>query len=55
VDAVEVAVMPVLLGEGISLLPPRPTSERFRLQLASSSALGSGIVSLAYTVEHEPA
>ncbi len=47
--------MPVLLGEGISLLPPKPSSERFRLKLASSSALGSGIVSLEYAVEHEPA
>jgi dihydrofolate reductase len=29
VDAIEVAVMPVLLGEGIALLPPKPSSERF--------------------------
>ena len=55
VDSVEVAVMPVLLGEGIPLLPPKPSSKRFMLKLASSSALGSGIVSLEYTVEHEPA
>jgi dihydrofolate reductase len=38
VDAVEVAVMPVLLGEGILLLPPKPSSERFELKLASSRA-----------------
>jgi dihydrofolate reductase len=55
VDAVEVAVIPVLLGEGIPLLPPKPSSERFNLKLASSSALGSGIVSLEYAVEYEPA
>src|SRR5688572_32931825 len=35
VDGVEVAVMPVLLGEGISLFPPKPSSERFKLRLAS--------------------
>ena len=52
VDSVEVAVMLVLLGEGIPLLPPEPSSERFRLKLASSSTLGSGIVSLEYAVEH---
>jgi dihydrofolate reductase len=55
VDAVEVAVVPVLLGEGIPLLPPKPSSERFKLKLASSRALKSGIVSLEYALEYEPA
>jgi dihydrofolate reductase len=55
VDAVEVSVVPVLLGEGIPLLPAKPSSERFKLKLASSRALKSGIVSLAYAVEYEPA
>jgi dihydrofolate reductase len=55
VDTVEVAVVPVLLGEGIPLLPPKPSSERFKLKLASSRALKSGIVSLEYAVEYEPA
>jgi dihydrofolate reductase len=55
VDTVEVSVVPVLLGEGIPLLPPRPSSERFKLKLASSRALKSGIVSLEYAVEYEPA
>jgi dihydrofolate reductase len=55
VDAVEVSVVPVLLGEGIPLLPPEPSSERFKLKLASSRALKSGIVSLEYAVEYEPA
>ena len=56
VDAVEVAVIPVLLGEGIPLLPPKPSSERFKLKLASSRTFKkTGIVSLEYTVEYEPA
>jgi dihydrofolate reductase len=55
VDAVEVSVMPVLLGEGIPLLPPKPSSERFKLTLASSRAFKTGIVSLEYAVEYEPA
>jgi dihydrofolate reductase len=54
VDAVEVGVIPVLLGEGIPLLPPKPSSERFKLKLASSRAFKSGIVSLEYAVEYEP-
>jgi dihydrofolate reductase len=55
VDAVEVSVVPVLLGDGISLLLPKSSSERFKLKLASSRALKSGIVSLEYAVEYEPA
>lgn len=55
VDAVEVSVVPVLLGGGIPMLPPDPLSERFKLKLASSRALKSGIVSLEYAVEYEPA
>ncbi len=55
VDAVEVSVMPVLLGEGIPLLPPKPSSERFKLSLTISRAFKTGIVSLEYAVEYEPA
>jgi dihydrofolate reductase len=55
VDAVEVSVVPVLLGEGIPLLPPKPSSERFRLRLASSRTFKTGIVSLEYAVEYEQA
>jgi dihydrofolate reductase len=55
VDSVEVSVIPVLLGEGISLLPPKPSSERFRLKLANSRTFETGIVSLEYAVEYEPA
>lgn len=55
VDAVEVSVVPVLLGEGIPLLPPKPSSERFKLKLASSRTYKTGIVSLEYAVEYEQA
>jgi dihydrofolate reductase len=55
VDAVEASVVPVLLGEGIPLLPPKTSSERFELKLASSRAFKSGIVSLEYAVEYDPA
>jgi len=55
VDTVEVSVIPVLLGEGISLLPPKPSSERFKLKLAGSRTFKTGIVSLEYSVEYEPA
>jgi len=56
VDGVEVAVIPVLLGEGISLFPPKPSSERFKLRLASGRTYyKTGIVSLEYVVEYEPA
>jgi dihydrofolate reductase len=47
-DTVEVAVMPVLLGEGIPLLPP---GGHARLKLADQKVLPrSGIVVLAYRV-----
>ena len=55
VDAVEVSVVPVLLGEGIPLLLPKRSSERFKLELASSRTFKTGIVSLEYAVEYEPA
>jgi dihydrofolate reductase len=55
VDAVEVSVIPVLLGEGIPLLPPNPSSEQFKLTLTGSRVFKTGIVSLEYAVEYEPA
>jgi dihydrofolate reductase len=55
VDVVEVSVIPVLLGAGISLLPSTTSSERFKLQLTSSRTFKTGIVSLEYSVEYEPA
>jgi dihydrofolate reductase len=42
VNAVEVSVMPVLLGEGIPLLAPNPSSERFELQLLISAEIAKG-------------
>jgi dihydrofolate reductase len=52
VDAIEVSVIPVLLGEGIPLLPPNPSSERFELKLTSSRTFKTGIVSLEYEVAY---
>jgi dihydrofolate reductase len=55
VDAVEVAVIPVLLGAGIPLLPPGAST---KLVLADQKTLpASGIVALAYSVPggHGPA
>jgi dihydrofolate reductase len=47
VDTVEVAVMPVLLGDGVPLLPPGATAT---LVLADHKTLPTGIVVLAYSV-----
>ena len=48
VDTVEVAVMPVLLGNGIPLLPPGATA---KLKLADQKTLpASGIVVLSYSI-----
>ncbi len=48
VDSVEVAVVPILLSEGVPLLPPGQRSSP--LKLASSQVLPSGIVMLSYDV-----
>jgi dihydrofolate reductase len=50
VDTVEVAVIPVLLGGGIPLLPP--PAERARLRLTKHKVFKTGIVSLEYDVEY---
>ena len=55
VDTVEVAVVPVLLGEGIPLLPPKASSERFEVKLTSCRTYETGIVSLEYAVDYEQA
>jgi dihydrofolate reductase len=49
VDTVEVAVVPVLLGGGIPLLPS--PARRAELQLTSHRVYGTGIVSLEYAVK----
>ena len=48
VDAVEVAVIPVLLGRGISQLPP--PSKQTTLQLTGHRIYKTGIVNLEYAV-----
>jgi len=48
VDAVELSVMPVLLGGGIPFLPP-PASRK-KLELTDHRIYKSGIVSLQYAV-----
>jgi dihydrofolate reductase len=48
VDTVEVAIIPVLLGEGIPLLPP--PAQGIKLTLASQKVYKTGIVSLHYTI-----
>jgi dihydrofolate reductase len=49
VDTVEVAVIPVLLGGGVPLLPP--PARRARLELTASKVYKTGIVSLEYAVK----
>jgi dihydrofolate reductase len=54
VDTIEVGVIPVLLGGGIPLLPPR--SQRTTLRLVSSKAYkATGTVGLEYAVQQERA
>jgi dihydrofolate reductase len=53
VDRVEVAVMPVLLGGGIPLLPP--TDLQTKLRLTSHKIYPSGIVGLDYAVAERTA
>jgi dihydrofolate reductase len=48
VDTVEVAVIPVLLGEGIPLLPP--PGRQSKLKLTGHKVYKTGIVSLEYAV-----
>ena len=50
VDTIEIAVMPVLLSQGISLLPSgqRPPA----LRLTETNNLSSGIVGLNYTIDY---
>ena len=53
VDGVEVAIIPVLLGGGIPLLPPPATSTR--LKLTETKTYPSGIISLSYSVDRPSA
>lgn len=49
VDTVEVAVIPVLLGGGIPLLPP--PAKQAKLKLTGHKVYKTGIVSLEYAVK----
>ena len=48
VDTVEVAIMPILLGEGIPLLPS--LGKRSKLKLTGHKVYKTGIVSLEYSI-----
>jgi dihydrofolate reductase len=50
VDAVDLGMIPVLLGDGIPLLPP--PFRRARLKLTGHKIYKSGIVSVQYDIEH---
>ena len=53
VDTVEVAVIPVLLGDGVPLLPP--PAKRVSLKLTGHKLYArTGILSLEYTVQYGP-
>ena len=49
VDTVEVAIIPVLLVEGIPLLPP--PAQQTKLKLTNHKIYKTGIVSLEYTIQ----
>ena len=51
VDAIDVMVMPVLLGSGVPLLPE---GRRQSLHLESSETLPSGILRLSYSIPTQP-
>jgi dihydrofolate reductase len=53
VDTVEVAIMPILLGEGIALLPP--PAKQTKLTLTGHKVYKTGIVSLEYSVQSNAA
>lgn len=48
VDIIEVSAMPILLSQGVPLLPPGARSPALRL--LSSKALASGAVALKYAI-----
>ncbi len=50
VDAVEVAIIPILLGNGMTLLPP--PANRADLRLLQTRLYKTGIISLEYAVEN---
>ena len=53
VDRIEASVMPILLSQGVPLLPAGGRSPRLRL--TDSKATPSGVVGLTYTIDYGPA
>ena len=53
VDTIEVSIMPIVLSQGVPLLPAGSRSPRLRL--ASSKAMSSGIIALKYEVDYNAA
>lgn len=53
VDMIEVSVMPILLSQGVPLLPAGVRSPHLRL--ACSKAMPTGIIGLAYSVDYAAA
>jgi dihydrofolate reductase len=53
VDTVEIAVIPVLLGGGIPLLPP--PGRQTKLKLTGHRVFKTGIVLLEYAIDYSPA
>jgi dihydrofolate reductase len=51
VDTVEVSIIPVLLGDGVKLLPH--PAQRARLKLSSHKIYRSGLVSLIYEINYD--
>ena len=51
VDTIEVSVIPILLSQGVPLLPAGKRSPRLRLD--ESKAMPSGIVALNYSVDYD--
>ena len=52
VDAIEVSVMPILLSQGIPLLPAGQRSPTLRL--VHTKAMPNGVLSLKYAVDYGP-
>jgi dihydrofolate reductase len=50
VDTIEVSIVPVLLGDGVKLLPP--PAQQTKLTLSSHKIYRSGRVALIYEVQH---
>jgi dihydrofolate reductase len=49
VDTVEVAIVPILLGTGVPLLP-NPAANRIKLSLTSHKVYKTGVMSLEYAI-----